>query len=782
MFNSNNTSNKEILFISSYPPRECGIATYSNDLIKAINEKFSSSFSVRICALEKDNEKLNYPTEVKYVFNESNRESYLHLANTINQDEAVKMVFIQHEFGLFGGEYGEYLLDLLYALKKPVSITFHTVLPAPVENRKKIVQALTTICEDVVVMTNQSASLLVDDYDVLKDKISIIPHGTHIVKYKNKEQLKKSSHFENRLILSTFGLLSSNKSIETALNALPEVISKFPNVLYIVLGKTHPGVTNHEGEIYRDFLEGTVIEKGLENNVLFVNKYLELNELLDYLSMTDIYLFTSKDPLQAVSGTFAYAMSSACPIISTPIPHAKELMSDETGILVDFQNSEQLSEAIIHLLSNDSLRNEMGFRAFQQTRAHVWPNSANGHAKLFIKHIDKEKLTFTPPIVQLDHIQSLTDDVGMIQFSKISNPDIDTGYTLDDNARALIAICQHYDLTKEYDNLNLIQKYLDFIDRCQQTDGSFLNYVDQDGRFHEQNLEVNLEDSNGRAIWALGVLIAHDSILPKSTVTTAKNIFEKSLNQIGRLKSPRSIAFAIKGLYFYNQTMNNAQINATIDNLAVILVERYTLTADDDWIWFEENLTYANSTLPEALLYAYLSTNNQNYKLISHLTFEFLLSHMFTDNTIKLISNNGWHQKHSTPNEYGEQPIDVSYTIQTLDLFYTVFEEEDYLNKIEIAFSWFLGNNHLNQIIYNPLTGGCYDGLEQHNVNLNQGAESSVCYLTARLIVERIKNDLKDDGHVSIHKTDIRIYNLNGRFANNNEMETSEILSRKRVS
>ena len=745
MFNTNTPAKKEILFLSSYPPRACGIATYSQDLIGAIHNKFSSSFALRVCAVENDLNIIGYPQEVKYVLRQSDVQEYINLAHKINNDDAINMVFVQHEFGLFGGDYGNFLLQFLYELEKPVSVTFHTVLPLPDEKRRNIVKAIVAACDHIIVMTNNSSTILQADYGVSTDLISVIPHGTHIVEYKNKEELKKTYHLEDRLILSTFGLLSSNKSIETAIKALPAIVEKFPKVLYVILGKTHPGVVNHEGEIYRGFLEGLVSESGLQENVRFVNKYLDLPELLEYLSVTDVYLFTSKDPHQAVSGTFAYAMSSACPIISTPIPHAKEMMKENAGIVVDFQNSEQMAEATIRLLENDQLREEMGRNAFYQTRANIWENVAGSHAKLFHKYFStKEVLTYDLPQINLKHVKLLTDEIGMIQFSKFSDPDVSSGYTLDDNARALIAVCQHYDLTKDFSDLDLIETYLNFIKRCQQPGGGFLNYVGKDGKFHHQNNYINLDDSNGRAIWALGVLMTYRQIIPVPLVLKAKQMLDASFNWVEILESPRAMAFVIKGFYFYYQTNNSEEIKELIDGLGMKLLKKYNEVADEKWAWYEEYLTYANSALPEALLYAFLTTGKLQYKMIAHISFEFLLSHTFKGNSINVVSNRGWHHKEKVPNKFGEQPIDVSYTIQTLALFYSVFKDEDYLKNIEIAFSWFLGNNHLNQIVYNPLTGGCFDGLEEHNVNLNQGAESTVCYLTARLVVEKIKIEMNE--------------------------------------
>ncbi len=743
MYHQITVPNQEVLFITSYPPRACGIATYSKDLIDAVHRKFYPSLNIKVCALEEGNTSRSYPEAVKYTLNSLSLPAHMDLAYRINQDDAVKMVFVQHEFGLFGGEYGEYILQLLYSLTKPVSITFHTVLPDPDDKRKSVIQAIAEVCDQLVVMTKSSSDILRQAYQIPKKKISVIPHGTHIVRWRNKDHAKKVYQLDDRLILSTFGLLSSNKSIETALDALPKVVEQFPNVLYFVLGQTHPGVVQHEGEVYREFLEEKVATLGLGDNVRFVNKYLSLSELLEYLCLTDIYLFTSKDPNQAVSGTFAYAMSSACPVISTPIPHALEMLTDNAGMIIDFQEAGQLADAAIRLLSNPGLRAEMGRNAFHHTRATVWENTAVAHARLFTRCMPSPKsgpsLIFNLPEVNLEHLYHITDHSGMIQFSDICEPDIDSGYTLDDNARAMIAVAMHFELTKDAGDLALIDTYLNFIDHCRQPNGSFLNYVDKAGEFHIQNDYSNLEDSNGRAIWALGVIASYAHILPAALVKKAVRILQATKAGIFKLESPRAIAFAIKGLYAYHRTFEEEETRLVIEALAKKLLDKYNAVSDTNWKWFEEYMTYANSTLPEAMLYAYLATGEPSYKMIAHITFEFLISHLFQGEQIKVISNRGWFHKGGSPKEYGEQPIDVSYTIQALELFYRVFRDEAYYQKMFTAFSWFLGNNHLDQIIYNPLTGGCYDGLEEHSVNLNQGAESTVCYLVARLIIERNK-------------------------------------------
>lgn len=731
----------EILFISSYPPRACGIATYTNDLIKAIKNKYDQSLSIKVCAIESEKPLESYPEEVKYVLDPSSVASYIKLAYIVNNDPSIKKVFIQHEFGLFGGEYGEYLLQFLYFLKKPVSITFHTVLPEPNEKRKQIIHEIVNCCDEIVVMTKHASDILQSAYTICQKQITLIPHGTHTISWHDKHIAKENHEYSDRLVLSTFGLMSSNKSLQMAIEAMPKIVEQIPNAIYLVLGKTHPEVLKKEGEIYRGFLEGKVLELGMQDHVQFVNQYLSLEELLEFLRITDVYLFTSKDPLQTVSGTFAYAMSCACPIISTPIPHAKEMLQDNSGFIVDFHDSEGMANAAIRLLKDEELRYNMGRNAFHQTRATVWENSAISHVNLFNSYLEGiESSGFNLPEINLNHIHALTDKVGMIQFSDISSPDIESGYTLDDNARALISVCTHYELTGSNEDLPLIRTYLNFIEFCQLPEGNFLNYVNKNKTFDLHNGRVNLEDSNGRAIWALGVVLSNASNLPNSIIEQTESIFEKAIPKMLHIGSPRAIAFIIKGMYHFLQKTRNKRVRFWIENFADKLLDKYNSVSNLNWRWFEEYLTYANSILPEAMLYAHLVTGHSKYKTVAHATFDFLLSHLFVNGAIKVVSNDGWHFEGSTPKTYGEQPIDVSYTIQTLELFYKTFKDETYRQKMDVAFSWFLGNNHLNQIIYNPATGGCYDGLEEHSINLNQGAESTVCYLMARLVIERNKN------------------------------------------
>lgn len=728
----------EILVVSSYPPRVCGIATYSQDLITALNNKFGKSFSIIVCALENEFEKFSYPHEVKYILDTSIPAEYKKLANKINRNKKIKVVLFQHEFGFFEGREEAYL-QFLNIIDKPKIVVFHTVIPHPDEILHSLVCNMAKAVDSIVVMTKNAAKILVSEYGTEGEKITVIPHGTHLVQHLGKSFLKEKYRLHGKKILTTFGLLSSGKSIETTLDALPEIIKTNPEVVFLIIGKTHPSVIKWEGEKYRNMLESKVKELNLSGHIRFINNYLPLPELLEFLQLTDIYLFTTNDPNQAVSGTFVYAMSCACPIISTPIPHAIEVLTKDTGIIFNFKDSAQLAKEAVRLLGDEPLRKSISVNTLQKIVATAWENSAISHAML-IEDMAAGELTmhYNLPEINLSHIKKLTTDFGMIQFSKINQPDAESGYTLDDNARALIAMCKHYELMLDESDLVYIEIYLNFIRHCLTSSGTFLNYVDKNRQFSIQN-NTNLDDSNGRAIWALGYIISRSSVLPPKFITNAKSIFSKAFPHLEKIHSTRAMAFIIKGLYYYQSKVAREENIQLVTVMANRLASMYRHEATKNWEWFESYLTYANSVISEAMLLSWSLTGDKAHKKIAIKSFEFLLSKIFNENGIEVISNKNWLNRGEDQGRFGEQPIDVAGTILALNKFYELLKDDDYLKKMIIAFDWFLGCNRLKQIVYNPCTGGCYDGLEENNVNLNQGAESTVSYLMARLTVEKHK-------------------------------------------
>ena len=729
----------KMLIVSSYTPRECGLATFSNDIVNSIKKVFGNTLPIEICALQNSKQQFEYGDEVKYTITSSSIEDYTLIAEKINERNDIGLVCIQHEFGLHGGEYGDYFLAFLLTLNKPIITVFHTVLPQPDEKRKKVVQAIVDLSNRIVVLTNKSKEILTKEYDCSDSKINMIPHGTHTVLWEQKKVLKNKYHYSDKIVMSTFGLISENKSIETVLNALPGVIAKHPEVVYMVIGKTHPEIIKREGEKYRNKLMDIVQELQLEKNVIFINEYLELKQLLEYLTLSDIYLFSSKDPNQAVSGTFAYALSCGCAVISTPIPHAIETFEDGNGILLkEFDNPEEFQKSILELVENKEKRIAMGRNAYSLSHSTIWENVAIKYGLLFGELTNREEdLKFRLPPIKLDHIKELSTDYGMLQFSKFSEPDPEFGYTLDDNARALINMITYYTIYQGEDVLKLSDIYLNFIEDIQREDGFFDNYKNFDRQLTEQNKEVNLEDANGRALWSLGYVISHKETLPLNLVIRAEICWKKAFDRIYEISSPRAIAYALKGLYYYYSVHQEENVRFYIEQLADKLLDLYNINSEEYWCWYEDYMTYVNNVLPEAMMFSYLATGEPKYLKIATITFDFLLSHYFMKGQLKVISNRGWFKKENERVFYGEQPIEVSTTIITLDLFYQVTGNVKYKDQLEVAFNWFLGNNHLKQIMYNPENGASYDGLEDKMININQGAESTLCFFKAQLIMNK---------------------------------------------
>ncbi len=735
-----------VAMVSSYPPRECGIATFSVDLENAMKVRYGSSISFKIYALQNTNESHDYENDNIVPFNTDHKLEFLKIAKAINHCDKIDVVLIQHEFGLFRKNEDSFL-EFLASIDKPIILTFHTVLPEPNSTLLSNVRSIAKLCTGIIVMTQTSANFLVQDYGVESEKISIVIHGTHLVATTDKKILKEKYGLSHRRILSTFGLLGPGKNIETTLYALPTILEDNPDVMFLILGKTHPGLVAESGESYRESLLHIVEKLNLHSNVKFVNNFIPLNELLEYLQLTDIYIFSSKDPNQAVSGTFAYALSCGCPIISTPIPHAIEVLQNGSGRIMAFEDSNALSKLTLELLNDNDEREKMRCNGLAHTLLSSWENTAIKLGNIFKEAVCEKDdfLRFNLPEFNLQHVFRLTDDIGMIQFSNNDVPDIKSGYTLDDNSRALIALCEYYELTYDPFVLTSISKYATFIQRCQRFESGFYNYVNDILLFTAQNDEVNLEDANGRAIWGIGRFLSIAHLLPSNMeglTFSCKEVYEQTHHVLLGMHSPRAIAFAIKGIYFASRNHHSDRANTLAIELGQRLRNMYRHHNTEDWNWFESHLTYGNAVMPEAMLLMHTLTGENEYLVIAKNSMDFLIRKTMDLDGIHVVPNTNWNREGQNEAQCfkgGEQPIDVSYMILALETFHKKFPESEYSSRLSSAFSWFLGNNALKQIIYNPRTGGCHDGLELTNVNLNQGAESTLSYLLARLAMERMK-------------------------------------------
>ncbi|MFH1427358.1 MAG: glycosyltransferase [Patescibacteria group bacterium] len=730
------TTSPCILYVSTFPPRECGIATFTQDLTNAFDKEFNPGIKSKLLAVNNDSTSIyNYPSKVIMQISETDIEDYLERAREINKTRQIKLVNIQHEYGIFGGDCGNYILPFLELLKKPVVTTFHSVLPNPKTSIKKITQRIISKSSGVVVMTDSTSHLLQREYGVKKSKIFVVPHGVHHVPFPSKARTKKKLNLSMQTIFSTFGMLNCDKGIEYAIQALPEVIKKFPNVLYLVIGATHPVVRSREGEDYRNKLKKLVIKLGLKDHVKFYNKYLTLGELIEYLKATDIYISPTLNPKQAVSGTLSYALSCACPIISTANQYAKDIISSERGILVRFRNSSDIREALLEMLSDKTMRREMKKNAYFYSRHMTWQNVALAYFNIFnnfakIAPRKKDEL----PSINLAHVKTLTDKFGLIQFAIHTKPDIHSGYCLDDNTRALLSCAMYYTIKPNKSVLGLINVYLKFVKFAQKPNGKFFNFINYNKKF----VEGESEDSFGRAIWALGYILSN-YYLPDNIKKEAKPIFNKAIGRAGELKSSRAIAFSIVGLAYLTEE-DNKQIKL-IKRLAGKLVIRYKTTnkANDKWLWFEDYFTYSNYKLPEALMLAYKVTKNKEYLQIAEATLRFIVGITFEKGDyFSPIGQNGWYFRDSKRAYFDQQPEDTASAVEALVTAYQITKKKMYAKQAKFAYEWFLGKNHLSQMVYDEVSGGCYDGLGKYSLNFNQGAESTISYLLARLAMDKI--------------------------------------------
>jgi|ETNmetMinimDraft_2_1059921.scaffolds.fasta_scaffold03720_3 glycosyltransferase involved in cell wall biosynthesis len=716
-----------ILMMSTYPPRECGIATFTKDLSDSINKQVSPQMCTKILAINKEESNhYNYPDKVIFQISENNVDDYLNVAKKINNNENIKLVSIQHEFGLFGGEYGDYLLAFLEVLTKPVVITFHSVLPNPDDRLRKVVQSISEKVDEIVVMTKKGCEILENDYGLRSD-VKIIPHGIPIVNFENQEFEKKELRFDGKKIISSFGLMSSGKGYEYVIDAMPDLIKDHPDLLYLIVGETHPVVRKNEGEKYRNFLEKKVRNLNLQKHVKFHDKYLSLLEIIKYLKATDIYISSGLNPNQITSGTLVYAMGCGRTIVSTPFLHAKDCITNDIGKLVMFKNSDSYKKSINEILNNSEKRKEMELNAYRKSRKMTWPNVALAYKGLFNEVLNIPEIS-TLPLINVDHLYRLTDSFGIIQFANQHIPDTNSGYSLDDNARALVVSTTHYSHFKEFKMLKLVKIYLDYLKYVQGVDGKLYNYVDINRKINSVDFS---EDAHGRAVWSIGFMLKNKSI-PEDLKKEGAELLKKSIPVIMNLQSPRAIAFSLIGLC-YTQESNLIEVRDQIKKLADWLVSAYKVNSHDNWHWFEPYLTYSNSKLPESLLLAHSILSNDEYLKIGEYTLHFLINQTFDRSTFIPIGQDGWYIKGKERAYFDQQPVEASYMVQTLITAFNISGNNYYRKYSHDAFLWFLGNNSSKQVIYNESTGGCYDGLGRETVNINQGAESSLSYLMARL-------------------------------------------------
>ena len=726
-----------ISFVGNYSPRLCGIATFTTDLCEATAKRLGPRSHVFAVAVNDTDQGYAYPSRVEFTLQRNQQSDYYEAANFINASNT-DVVCVQHEYGIYGGWDGVYILSLISSLSVPVVVVLHTVLKTPTPNQKKIIQEMVQRAGQLVVMSELAVSLLQEVYAIPAGKIARLYHGTPDFTSLDNSRYKKRFQVEGNQTLLTFGLLSPNKGIETVIHALPGLVREFPKLIYIVLGKTHPNVRKEYGEKYRTGLIALVDKLGLQENVIFDDRFVSLEELYAWLMATDIYITPYLNEAQIVSGTLSYAFGAGTAIISTPYWYAKELLAEGRGLLIGFADSVALTATLRDLLADKAKLKSLRAKTYQFGRQMRWEIVAEKYLELF-QHTaavaEKRSMALKTPALllrippfDLTHLKRLTDDTGLIQHAKYIVPDRHTGYCLDDNSRALMMCAWAFSLLRGQDAKELISTYFSFTHFMQNPDGRFRNLMDYQRHFLD---ETGSDDACGRALWALGYIIWRP---PRDAYRSlAYECFQKALPHVRGLNL-RGKALAMLGLAAYLRCyQGDESVSALLRECADNLLALYKEVATDDWRWFEDIICYDNGIMPMALFQTYSLLHDEKYLQAARETLEFLEKNLTHNGRLSLVGSSGWYKKGGPRAQYDQQPIDATAMVLAYQSAYLVTKDKEYLKKMRLAFGWFLGENDMGMSLYDHETKGCADGLLAEGVSLNQGGESTVSFLIALL-------------------------------------------------
>jgi glycosyltransferase involved in cell wall biosynthesis len=745
-----------VAFVSTYPPRECGIATFTKNLTDAIFKLYGNPSEkgkdVQIVALSDEREEYHYGKEVLFEIRAHNRGDYRKAADFLNLSET-DLVCIQHEFGIFGGDNGNFILSLAENLKKPIALVLHTILGEPGENQKKALKQLCSLSTKIIVLANKGVDLLKDVYGISEEKIKMIPHGAPDVPFLDPSYYRDDFQLGGREVMMTFGLIGPGKGIEVAIKSMAEVVKEFPEAIYLIVGETHPVIKRERGEEYRISLKRLVNKLNLEKNIIFHNRFVTLEELIKYLVMADIYVTPYLSREQISSGTLSYAVACGKATISTNYWYAEELLSEERGILVPIGNEKVLTEAILSLLRDEQIRDRIRKSAYQYGRSLIWKEVASSYINLFENIQEEFRIRIKSGLIQrkaeeaikvqelpevnLDHLRRLSDSTGILQHATFFLPNKTHGYTTDDNARALIVALRFWTLFKEYSISTLIDTYLSFLLFAYDfRNGKVKNFLSYDRKWQDNE---NSEDSHGRFLWALGKIIAVH--LDENLTGFATQLFRQALGAAYAFRSPRAWAFTIIALIDYLK-MFPGDVNAK--NLKSKLGERllssFRENSSDDWLWCEDVVSYENGRLPQALISLGADIDSEEMKTWGIKTLNWLLE-LQTDREkghLSLIGNNGWLKRGGKKANFDQQPVESAALIDACYEAYKTTSERDFLERIKWCYNWFLGDNDINETLYDFKTGGCRDGIHSSRLNLNEGAESLLSWLSVLLLMYEI--------------------------------------------
>lgn len=736
-----------VAFVGNYLPRQCGIATFTTDLCTALGGAYGSErfFAIPVNDPESSYE---YPEQVRLELDQEELASYERAAEFLNFN-GNDLVSLQHEYGIYGGIAGRHILTFLRKLTMPVVTTLHTVLREPDVNQRSVLEEVARLSDRLVVMSAQAAHFLREVYGVPDEKIDVIPHGVPDLPFMDPNYFKDKFGTEGKSVLLTFGLLSPNKGIENVIRALPAILTRHPNVVYIVSGVTHPHIRRHEGERYRNELRALAEQLGVSAQVIFNNRFVSAEELVEQVGAADIYITPYRQEAQIVSGTLAIALGAGKAIISTPYWHAKELLADGRGILVPFESPDAIVKAVIKLLDNDAERHAMRKRAYLHSRATTWPKTARSYMASFQRarfdrtlhpraaRLDDVAINAgcTLPELNTDHLLRMTDDTGMLQHAIFSVPNSSEGYTTDDNARALIVSavldeCSTETGGREYRSLS--HRYLAFLWLAFNGDtGRFRNFLGYDRRWLEN---TGSEDSHGRALWALGSVLGRSQNAGLRGATG--RLFEAAVPTVLSFSSPRAWAYCILGVQAYLDWFpGDRDIQSARNTLAGRLLDIYERSHTSTWHWFEKSLSYANARLPQALILAGRHSNSKRMIEVGIESLRWLVAEQYRgdEDVFVPIGSNGFYAVEGEKARFDQQPVEACATISACLEAYHLTGEQLWLEEARRVFGWFLGKNDLQTQLYDEATGGCRDGLHPDRVNMNQGAESTLSFLMALL-------------------------------------------------
>jgi len=737
-----------IAVIGNYLPRHCGIATFTTDLCSAISEEYGTA---RLLALPVNDTQLgyDYPARVRWSLAQDDVQSYQEAAEFLNFNN-IDMVCLQHEYGIFGGPAGSHILHLLRGLKMPVVTTLHTVLREPDPNQLMVIEEIAELSDRLIVMSQLSSQFLQEIFKVPGSKIDMVPHGVPNLPFLDPNFYKDRFGVEGKAVLLTFGLLSPNKGIENVIQALPQVLSKHKNVVYIVAGATHPHILRRDGDRYRDSLRALAKEMGVESQVIFHDRFVNPEEMVEFIGAADIYITPYRHEAQVVSGTLAYALGAGKAIISTPYWHAIELLDDRRGALVPFQNPAAIAQKTIELLDTPAIRHAMRKRAYLFAREMVWKRVAQGYMESFARvrsdRMETPKVQFSAritskaldqlPELKLNHLNQMTDDTGMLQHAIFTIPNRREGYTTDDNARALIlsVLLEHLDKNRFGEagvpSAKSAGLYLSFLEHAfNPPKGRFKNFLGYDRRWNES---VGSEDCHGRALWALGTVLgrSRDQGLRGAT----GRLFEFSLPTILEFNSPRAWAYALLGIQEYLTSYpGDRDAQKVRSALSHRLLGMYESIRRPDWKWFENILAYGNARLPHALLLVGSACSDDRMISAGLESLDWLSStqHCEINRHFVPIGSQGFYRQNGEKARFDQQPLEAAGAVSACLQAYRVTGDSRWRGEAWSAFNWFLGDNDLQLPLYDSATGGCRDGLHPDRANENQGAESTLSFLMA---------------------------------------------------